>query len=273
MNSNIVDDKFAVYFKYNVQNLPPKLINSTRFIVLSDTHNRVFSIPDGDILIHAGDLTALYDVNFDITAKWLLACQIKTKVIVAGNHDLMLLRSGKPHSDGSWDVSYTDDYDPQAIDSLCGDIGVSNGLYYLQNTVKQVHSCGRTWRILGSPLYPSRRPTKHTATQALKTVSRFEPMDVLITHGPPHNILDKTQSNLNVGCVELTDALPRLRPKLHVFGHIHESRGCKVVWHDDESYTIHINAANSRVFGRYNGESDHDDDELNAVIVDIVNDY
>lgn len=128
-----------------------------------DTHNRTFDIPEGDILIHAGDLTALHDVNYDITARWLLACRIKCKVIVAGNHDIMLLRDGKPRSDGSWDVDYRADYDPQAIDSLCGDVGVTHGLYYLQNNTREVYAGGKTWKILGSPLYPSRRPTKHVS--------------------------------------------------------------------------------------------------------------
>lgn len=50
--------------------------------------------------------------------------------------------------------------------------------------------------------------------------------DVLITHGPPHGILDKTYSGESVGCKYLADRLKQLNQlKLHVFGHIHTSRG------------------------------------------------
>lgn len=53
-----------------------------------------------------------------------------------------------------------------------------------------------------------------------------ENTDVLITHGPPHGILDQTvRGKLHVGCQELLEAVYRIKPKLHLFGHIHEARG------------------------------------------------
>ena len=53
-----------------------------------------------------------------------------------------------------------------------------------------------------------------------------EGIDVLITHGPPYGILDLGPgSHLNQGCPELLDAVMRVRPKLHVFGHIHGAYG------------------------------------------------
>jgi Icc-related predicted phosphoesterase len=39
--------------------------------------------------------------------------------------------------------------------------------------------------------------------------------DIPITHGPPFGILDK-----NVGCEELLAKVIKVKPKLHVFGHI-----------------------------------------------------
>jgi hypothetical protein len=54
--------------------------------------------------------------------------------------------------------------------------------------------------------------------------------DVLITHGPPAHHLDSGH-----GCLALLDTLWRLRPKLHVFGHIHEGRGVETVaWTDGQ---------------------------------------
>jgi Icc-related predicted phosphoesterase len=64
-------------------------------------------------------------------------------------------------------------------------------------------------------------------------------IDVLISHGPPFGILDTAPiSGSHEGCRELLDAVTRLRPKLHVFGHIHTAYGTYQTEH-----TIFINAA------------------------------
>jgi Icc-related predicted phosphoesterase len=52
-----------------------------------------------------------------------------------------------------------------------------------------------------------------------------EGIDVLITHGPPHKILDYTRDGVYAGCEELLLAIERVKPKIHAFGHIHEGRG------------------------------------------------
>lgn len=52
-----------------------------------------------------------------------------------------------------------------------------------------------------------------------------ENIDVLITHGPPYGILDKTYDKVNAGCKGLLKFVERLKPKVHIFGHIHEAYG------------------------------------------------
>lgn len=49
-----------------------------------------------------------------------------------------------------------------------------------------------------------------------------------LTHGPPANILDLTFGGDNAGCETLAARLPLLRPRLHVFGHIHEAHGAQI---------------------------------------------
>jgi len=49
--------------------------------------------------------------------------------------------------------------------------------------------------------------------------------EVLITHTPPYGILDRVDSGEHVGCEDLRRALQRVKPKVHVFGHVHEDRG------------------------------------------------
>jgi Icc-related predicted phosphoesterase len=64
-------------------------------------------------------------------------------------------------------------------------------------------------------------------------------VNILVTHGPPYGILDRTPGTLHhAGCPQLLDAVSRLKPKLHVFGHVHGAHG--MVSTDD---TLFLNAA------------------------------
>lgn len=50
--------------------------------------------------------------------------------------------------------------------------------------------------------------------------------DILITHGAPYGILDCAPGeSLHQGCRELLNAVKRIRPKIHVFGHVHQGYG------------------------------------------------
>ena len=49
--------------------------------------------------------------------------------------------------------------------------------------------------------------------------------DVLITHGPPFGVLDKVRGQGHAGSRDLAEAVARVQPRVHVFGHIHEGRG------------------------------------------------
>lgn len=50
-------------------------------------------------------------------------------------------------------------------------------------------------------------------------------LDVLVTHGPPAGIGDRTNEGDDAGCEMLLDAIVSAKPRLHVFGHIHEGYG------------------------------------------------
>ena len=64
-------------------------------------------------------------------------------------------------------------------------------------------------------------------------------VDVLVTHGPPQIVLDRTETGENVGCEELRDATERTCPRLHVFGHIQHGRGWRRL-----GSTLYVNASN-----------------------------
>jgi Icc-related predicted phosphoesterase len=53
-----------------------------------------------------------------------------------------------------------------------------------------------------------------------------ENTDILVTHGPPFGVLDKPHSSTaHLGCEELAKAVEQIKPRLHVFGHIHGGHG------------------------------------------------
>jgi len=59
--------------------------------------------------------------------------------------------------------------------------------------------------------------------------------DILITHGPPMDIMDKTEiGGHHVGCQYLAKRIKKVKPKVHIFGHIHETYGTQV--HHDTTY-------------------------------------
>lgn len=72
--------------------------------------------------------------------------------------------------------------------------------------------------------------------------------DILLTHGPPNGFLDLSSSQHHVGCRELLKSVTTLiRPKLHLFGHVHASHG-QLIHEDELGKIIFINASlcNSR---------------------------
>ena len=62
--------------------------------------------------------------------------------------------------------------------------------------------------------------------------------DVLITHGPPAGILDQTYEGQHVGCADLRRYVSMIKPKVHIFGHIHESYG-----REKKEGTVFVNAS------------------------------
>jgi Icc-related predicted phosphoesterase len=73
---------------------------------------------------------------------------------------------------------------------------------------------------------------KHAGAEAIWG-SLPEKVDVLITHQPPFGIRDAickpVYPGASVGCRRLREAVEKLEPKLHIFGHIHESHGDEVI--------------------------------------------
>lgn len=71
-----------VYLEYSLPHLPPKPSEEwTRFVCISDTHSRSFEIPDGDVLLHSGDLTDHGTIaDLEKTMEWLEGLPHKIKM-------------------------------------------------------------------------------------------------------------------------------------------------------------------------------------------------
>ena len=66
----------------------PRIDGYARFVCISDTHSRPVNLPEGDVLLHAGDFTkkGTQDEVLEF-ARFLKRAPFAYKVIIAGNHD------------------------------------------------------------------------------------------------------------------------------------------------------------------------------------------
>ncbi len=192
-----------------------------RLVLISDTHRRhgQLTVPAGDVLVHAGDFSSggrpQEIADFDA---WLATQPHACKVVVAGNHDFLFER------------------DPAAARALLGHAT------YLEDSGATIGGL----RFWGSPWQPRFFDWAFNLDRGAPLAAKWalipDGVDVLVTHGPPHAILDRTLRGEPVGCEELAKALPRIRPRLHVFGHIHEAHGTL-----EREGTVFVNASSCDV--------------------------
>lgn len=179
---------------------------SIRLVIVSDTH-RLYDreIPPGDVLIHCGD--SEWDAReFE---KWAASQPHAHKIAVCGNMDYGLKRTNA---------------------SL-------RNVIYLQHSSTVLSGI----KIFGSPWTP-----RFVGVFQLEDPSHAESIwsdvprdaDVFITHGPPKGILDRTSRGKSVGDAELLKRISDIKPRVHCFGHVHESYGTKRI-----GQTLHCNAA------------------------------
>jgi predicted phosphohydrolase len=198
----------------------PAAKDSIRLVLLSDTHTFTPDIPDGDILIHAGDLSntgSAADIQAQLS--YLARQPHAHKFVIAGNHDLFF----DPRSRLAEDVGSNAALDYQG------------GLKYLQHSGATVAVRGREVRIYGAPQTPNPSPDRwafeHTLEQDAwtETLSKEGVIDVLVTHTPPRWHRDLPPG---VGDPYLLSECYRVRPRVHVCGHVHAGRGMEVLLWD-----------------------------------------
>lgn len=190
-----------------------------RIVLISDTHSMhdKVSVPGGDVLVHAGDLSMMgQKTEYESVAKWINALPHKHKIVIAGNHDFAIYKF---------------------ISRLAPSV------HYLENFGIAIDGI----KFWGSPITP-RFGSWAYGVERGKDIAEYRSeipndTDVLITHGPPMGILDQAipQHSENLGCADLLQRVKKIRPRIHVFGHIHGGYGSRVI---DGTYFCNASVVN-----------------------------
>jgi Icc-related predicted phosphoesterase len=190
-----------------------------RVCLIADTHGKHENLllPEADLLIHCGDFFTLGEHSLNqvgVIDEWFGRAPRQDVVCIAGNHDRFLERLPGQEREPFKHAHYL-------LDSTITVEGLS---------------------IYGTPWCPDLSGFAFFATtEELRERWRKIPtgIDILVTHTPPLGILDRPSGGkVHLGCPILKEELKRIRPRVHVFGHIHASYGQFM-----ENGTHFINAA------------------------------
>jgi Icc-related predicted phosphoesterase len=186
---------------------------------ISDTHTyhnlMTSDLPGGPMIIHAGDVSSRgrFQETQDFI-DWFASLPYMHKIFIAGNHDFIFEKENN--------------------------LVIPEGIHYLKDSsviiggIKIYGSPWQPWFYDWAFNLPRNGPGLMSKWEAIP-----EDTDILITHGPPFKILDKViRGGDHVGCELLAERIKEVKPKVSVFGHIHEAFG--VVESDGTTY---INAS------------------------------
>jgi len=182
-----------------------------KITAISDLHGFIPKLPEGDLLIVAGDLTARHSQEEfdDFLERYLYKQFYKKTVFIGGNHDSFFEKN------------------PQ---------GYIGSVEYLENSgtsFKGIKIWGSPWSLSFKGIHPECRAFTKMTEDELNDHWRLIPDDteILVTHTPPYGILDMVEdiyegNRFHAGSTTLLRRIKELKKlKLHVFGHIHEGFG------------------------------------------------
>ncbi|MDB5293785.1 MAG: Calcineurin-like phosphoesterase [Phycisphaerales bacterium] len=174
---------------------------------LSDLHGNLIPIEPCDLLLIAGDICPVRDHSLQSQAaflngplrKWLAEIPARHIVAIAGNHDFLF------------------EQDPDMVPRDLRWI-------YLQDSATEINGLS----VYGTPWQPRFFDWAFNLDEP-ELARKWEMIpagtDILVCHSPPRGFGDRTVRGDHAGSPSLLQAIRRVRPKLAVFGHIHEGRG------------------------------------------------
>lgn len=195
--------------------------------MISDTHGahrQLANVPEGDVLIHAGDCCSKDTVRGDPTLRkagnslidfldWFGSLPHPVKILVAGNHDT-------PFTGRDWFSGKPLAMTVERARQCCANAGV----LYLEHQELLIDRL----RVFGTPWQPHYKSMAFNADDAARR-RLFgqvpQGIDILVSHCPPAGVLDVNDKQQSCGCPVLAEHLETIDPRLHVFGHIHKSAG------------------------------------------------
>lgn len=203
-----------------------------KLAIISDVHDKFqkLVIPECDVLISAGDYSFQGEKHIvERFHKWLSQQEAGYIISVQGNHETWVEKNfeqAKEIAEKACPGVYFIDEGEVVID----------GVKFYGSAITPFF-CNWAWnRARTGEVNASydRRTGRQFSVQPIKPHWDKIPDDtqVLITHGPPYDILDKvydwdkTTVRDVVGCKDLWNRILQLKQlKLHCFGHIHGSSG------------------------------------------------
>jgi len=177
-----------------------------KIVIIADTHNKhhELTLPPGDILIHAGDVSMNGEVSEILNfLNWFSVQDFSNKIFIAGNHDFFFERE---------------------IEDTIQKI-IPPGIIYLNDSGTTIKGI----KIWGSPITPWFFNWAFNRLRGDQISRHWELIpkntDIIVTHGPVFRKLDVNKEGQHAGCKDLFLKLQQINPRFHICGHIHESYG------------------------------------------------
>lgn len=187
-----------------------------KILHISDTHGKhqiLKDLPEADFIVHTGDITEDgTEEEVKDFIEWFGQLSYKHKIFIAGNHDNCLYGA---NIEGL----------PDNVHYLCNDGITIDGI-----------------KFFGVPMF-----LQDDLDGNFPELFGRIPADtkVLLTHQPPLGILDE-QDGINYGDHTLYKRVIDVRPKYHLFGHLHNTEKTQEVFR-----RVRFSNAGSSLQGRY----------------------
>lgn len=171
-----------------------------RLIHLSDTHGlheQLPDLPEADIVAHTGDITENGTIEeAEGFMEWFCSLPYRHKIFIAGNHDMCLYGANIE--------------------------GLPDNVHYLCNEAITIDGI----KFYGVPMFLQ----DDLEGNFPDLYSRIpDDTDVLLTHQAPLGILDE-QDGINFGDYYLYKRVIDVKPKYHLFGHIHHTEKTRMTF-------------------------------------------
>ena len=183
---------------------------------ISDTHTKhrfcEHALPGGEILIHSGDIMNSGWSKREVIEflDWFSEQPYEHKIFIAGNHD----RIFEIDREWVWDLI---------------EKSYKHKVTYLEDEWIEINGV----KIYGTPWQPEfYNWAFNLPRRGEELLEKWQAIpddtDILISHGPAMGYLDASgppYNEPNLGCELLRERIDLIKPKIHVFGHIHGSAG------------------------------------------------